>query len=207
MVRTVIWDWNGTLINDVEINFSIINTLLARRRLAPISLETYRRCFRMPIRDFYADIGFGFETEPFETIAREYFILYRDAFPQAGLSAGVREALAYLKGKGVDQYIVSASHRMDLLEQVRLRGIEPFFTRIVGNDDYAVVSKTAKALELRKELPGDREILFIGDMNHDHETAQAIGAACLLYTKGHQYVPESREYTRIDSIEEVKNYV
>jgi phosphoglycolate phosphatase len=207
MVRTVIWDWNGTLINDVEINFSIINTLLTRRGLPRISLGTYRRYFRMPIREFYTDIGFRFEREPFEAIAKEYFFLYRDAFPRAGLSAGVPETLAYLKDKGVDQHIVSASHRKDLLEQVRLRGIEPFFTRIVGNDDYAVVSKTAKALELRKELPDNGAILFIGDMDHDWETARAIGASCLLYTKGHQHVPESPEYIRIDSFEEVKNYV
>jgi phosphoglycolate phosphatase len=48
----VLWDWNGTLLNDVEENICIVNELLAKRSLPGITKETYKRFFRMPIKDF-----------------------------------------------------------------------------------------------------------------------------------------------------------
>jgi phosphoglycolate phosphatase len=206
MLAAVMWDWNGTLLDDVRANFAIVNALLERRSLPAIPFETYRRFFRMPIRDFYADIGFSFEREPFESVAAEYYRRYREAFPQAALTEGAVEALGFFASRGVAQYVVSASHQKDLDEQVRLRGIEKYFERIVGNDDYAVVSKVAKAVALRESLGRVGRILFVGDMSHDFEVARAIGADCALYANGHQAIPESPDYARIERLVDLARF-
>jgi phosphoglycolate phosphatase len=200
------WDWNGTLLDDVRANFAIVNALLERRSLPSISIETYRRFFRMPIRDFYSDIGFSFDHEPFESVAAEYNLRYKEAFPSAALTAGALAALEHFASRGVAQYVVSASHQKDLDEQVRLRGIEKFFARIVGNDDYAVVSKVNKAIALRESLGNVGRILFVGDMNHDFEVARAIGADCALYANGHQAIPESADYARIERLDDLVRF-
>ena len=79
-----------------------------------------------------------------------------------------------------------------------------YFKGIVGNDDFSVASKLMKAKELRKELAADEKILFIGDMYHDYEVAQAIGADCILYGNGHQETRESDKYRIIHAMEEIK---
>ena len=56
----IIWDWNGTLLNDTELSIKCINTLLKRRSLPLLSAEQYREVFGFPIREYYQRIGLDF---------------------------------------------------------------------------------------------------------------------------------------------------
>ena len=76
---------------------------------------------------------------------------------------------------------MSASEQRSLDRQVSEKNISKYFKKIVGNDDYSVVSKIEKAKELRRSLNENEKILFIGDMYHDYEVAEAIGADCIIY--------------------------
>lgn len=201
----VIWDWNGTLLNDVEENIQIVNELLTKRSLPAISREVYKRYFRMPIRDFYLDIGFDFTNESFEEIAKDYNTRYTNRFSSIPLTNGIEDILQYLHDCNIQQYIVSASEQKSLDRQVSEKRLGKYFKKIVGNDDYSVASKMTKAKELRKELAADDRILFIGDMYHDYEVAQAIGADCMLYGNGHQKTGKSEEYRVIHAMEEIKD--
>lgn len=205
MYTIVIWDWNGTLLNDVEENIQIVNELLAIRSLPAISREVYKRYFRMPIRDFYSDIGFDFANESFEEIAKDYNTRYTNRFCSMPLTNDIEDILQYLHDSNIQQYIVSASEQKSLDRQVEEKKLGKYFKKIVGNDDYSVASKLMKAKELRKELAADDSILFIGDMYHDYEVAQAIGADCILYGNGHQETRESAEYRTIYAMEEIKD--
>src|SRR5262245_43055202 len=49
----VIWDWNGTLLNDVTHAIDTINFLLEPRGLPLMSIERYREIFGFPIRRYY----------------------------------------------------------------------------------------------------------------------------------------------------------
>jgi phosphoglycolate phosphatase len=207
MFTTIIWDWNGTLLNDVEINIQIVNTLLEKRNLSQIDKETYRNYFKMPIKNFYKDIGLSFEKETFESIAAEYNRIYINRFSEIKLTDGIIQTLEVIRNRKIDQYIVSASQQKNLDEQVAAKGITQYFKKIVGNDDTAAISKVKKAQMLRKEISNDHKIVFIGDMDHDYEVSQAIGASCILYSNGHQNVAESINCIRIERIEEVLKYL
>jgi phosphoglycolate phosphatase len=203
----VLWDWNGTLLNDVEENICIVNELLTDRSLPVITKETYKRYFRMPIKDFYKDIGFDFSKESFEQIAENYNELYIERFCDMPLTNEIEEVLKYIRDCNISQYIVSASEQKSLDRQVNEKNISKYFKKIVGNDDYSVVSKIEKAKELKKSFGVNEKILVIGDMYHDYEVAQAIGANCVLYSNGHQETKENYEYKVIKKMEEIKGIV
>ena len=186
--KYIIWDWNGTLLDDVGINIEIINILLEERKLPPlISRESYRDLFGFPITDFYKALGFTFHEEPFEAVAREYAFLYDERYPSASLTEGAEELLRRLKHQGIGQLIVSATEQAFLLSQVTYFEIEHLFTDILGTSDIYVRSKVSVA---ERWLCGNSvspdEVLFVGDTVHDKEVADSIGCDCVLIPMGHQ---------------------
>lgn len=203
MYSSIVWDWNGTILNDVEYNLRIVNTLMQDRGMNPINLDVYRAAFKMPIRNFYTYIGFDLEKEDFKKLAAEYNTMYKADFSRIPLTEGIREVLEYFYAKGLSQYIVSASEQKSLDAQVKEKGLEKYFTQIVGNDDYSVVSKTDKARDLKTRIGSSGKILFIGDMDHDYDAAHVMGADCVLYTGGHQRVEEDAGWKIISRMKEL----
>lgn len=73
----IIWDWNGTLLDDVARCMAVINAMLEKRGLPALaSVDAYRSVFGFPVRDYYRRVGFDFGKEAFETLAAEYIELY-----------------------------------------------------------------------------------------------------------------------------------
>lgn len=186
--KYIIWDWNGTLLDDVDINIEIINILLKERSLPSLdSREKYRELFGFPITGFYKALGFTFEEEPFESVAREYAFLYDERYPSASLMQGAEELLRHLKHQGIGQLIVSATEQAFLLSQVTYFEIEHLFTDILGTSDIYVKSKVSVAQGWMKENNvSPDEVLFVGDTVHDKEVADSIGCDCVLIADGHQ---------------------
>ena len=78
MICCVIWDFNGTLLDDVQAGIDSVNTLLVEREIPTVeSVEKYREVFRFPIIDYYRALGFDFDAEPYEIIAHEWVENYR----------------------------------------------------------------------------------------------------------------------------------
>jgi len=65
-VETIIWDWNGTLLNDVDICVESINILLSERGHKPLSKSLYREIFTFPVKAYYELAGFDFTNESFD---------------------------------------------------------------------------------------------------------------------------------------------
>lgn len=189
-MKTILWDWNGTLLDDVDLCVECVNTLLARHGLSAIeSVAEYRKKFRFPVEDYYRDCGFDFSKTPFSELAREYIALYQDASLGCPLVADSLRALERAKARGFAQVILSASHRGNLLAQVATHPIGDYFAAILGIDDVYARSKVELARRwLETEgIPGS-EVVVIGDSLHDFEVARAIGATPVLYANGHQLI-------------------
>jgi hypothetical protein len=58
--KNIIWDWNGTLLNDITICIKSMNILLKERTLPLISEDKYRDIFTFPVRNYYEQLGFDF---------------------------------------------------------------------------------------------------------------------------------------------------
>lgn len=186
--KYIIWDWNGTLLDDVNINIEIINTLLKERGLPLIdSPDKYKNLFCFPIQNFYKELGFTFKDEPFEDVARQYAFMYDEMYPSAEIPYETEELLLTFKQKGITQIIISATEQKFLLKQVTYFELEQYFTDILGTSDIYVRSKVSVAQQWMQEngISPD-EVLFIGDTTHDKEVADSIGCDCILVAKGHQ---------------------
>ena len=183
----VIWDWNGTLLSDVDVNVRTINILLHKRGISQIpSREAYLERFRFPVIDYYRELGFNTDVENFSDIADDYINVYNVEARDAGLYDGTREVLEAVRDMGVRQAIVSAADGGRLRCEVKSRGIDTYFTDIIGKGDNRGDGKIAlgQGFVNSTGVPASK-ILFVGDMEHDAELAAACGCDCLLVARGH----------------------
>lgn len=182
----LLWDWNGTLLDDTVACLDALNLMLTRRGLAPISLAFYRRTFAFPVRDFYSRIGLRLEDEDWDALAREYHETY-NAQPFS-LNAQALAALEAARQAGFRQSIISAL-RQDMLDEATRRfGVRDFFIRICGSDNLNGSSKLDRAKSLLDELRiidgADADYVMIGDSLHDHDVARALGIRSILFSGG-----------------------
>lgn len=182
----VLWDWNGTLLDDTDACVAALNRMLARRGLPSVTLSAYRDTFAFPVRDYYRRIGFRLEEEDWDALAREYHAAYL-AQP-CGLTDGAIAALEAVRARGGRQSIISAL-RQDLLDEAtEAYGVRGYFDRVVGSDNLNGGSKLERARGLLKTLTGagdaPEDIVLIGDALHDAEVARALGIRCVLFSGG-----------------------
>lgn len=127
----VFWDWNGTIIDDLEINFSVINTLLSNRKKDIISLFQYRQAFTFPIKEFYDRVGLPIYGEEYEKLVRDYWALYKSKAKDIPLIGGVLEVLKRLEKNQIKQYVLSASDKRMVFDQMSAYGIGELFEDVI----------------------------------------------------------------------------
>jgi len=183
----IIWDWNGTLLNDLDLCVSSINVLLEKRNLPVLSARKYKEVFSFPVRDYYEAIGFDFGKEDFEVPAMEFIDLYEKGVEKCTLQNGALEILNFLKEKGMRQFVLSAMHQEMLERTLKHNGIFRFFEGVAGLGDHFAVSKVQRGRQLIGQFNIETENTWmIGDTIHDFEVAQELGIRCILVADGHQ---------------------
>ncbi len=183
----IIWDFNGTLLDDIRAGIDAVNDMLSRRGLATIdSVERYRELFCFPIIDYYAKLGFDFEKEDYYTVlAPEWVALYLENYKRSTLNNGAEHTLLALADLGYTQTLLSATEIEMLKGQLRELGLEQQFSEVWGLDNIHAGGKIGTARAWREAHP-DAKALFVGDSVHDWEVASAVGADCVLFCGGHQ---------------------
>ena len=182
----IIWDFNGTLFDDVDAGIASVNKMLCERGLSTISnKDEYREVFKFPIINYYRDLGFDFESEPYEVLAPIWVELYNENSKSSTLCPNALELLEYFKEKNIPQVLLSATERNMLLGQIEELGISGYFEDVLGLDNIHAYSKKDIAIEWLKRRKAIKP-LFIGDTEHDAQVARAVGADCILVAQGHQ---------------------
>jgi phosphoglycolate phosphatase len=185
--KTILWDWNGTLLNDIHICIDAINVLLRERNKTEINEEIYREIFTFPVRDYYIEAGFDFSEEPFEKPALEFIENYEEMVRDSDLFEDVIETLEAFRALGYKQMILSAMHQDLLNELVEKRGIAHFFEHISGIDDHYAAGKVEYGRRLLEKLDSAaNQIILIGDTMHDYEVGSELGIETILVSRGHQ---------------------
>ena len=193
----IIWDWNGTLLDDTEAALKTLNIMITERGGKPIDMRFYLDNFAFPVRPFYDTIGIiAKDEDEWDYIAHEYHEVYLRQ--QKGLNRGAIAALESAKAAGCGQSILSAL-RQDLLEeQTAEYGIAGYFEGVYGSNNLDGASKLDRARELISRLSTQStnpptlnppthqpaSFVLIGDALHDKEVADAIGVPCILCAQG-----------------------
>lgn len=186
-IRHVVWDWNGTLLDDVHVCVGVVNGILQRRGLPGLNLRTYRAKFDFPVERYYARIGLGQSGEPLSRISDEFITEYERRRHECRLRAGVIRTLAELSAAGVQQSVVSAYPQPSLKTALVQFGIRDFFAHVVGNENHLAEGKLAQGrVWLRRTGCASGCGGLIGDTTHDATLAGELGLCAVLVTGGHQ---------------------
>lgn len=185
--KNIIWDWNGTLLDDREICINSINTLLTERGIEPLTNQRYLDIFTFPVKEYYKEAGFDFNKESFEVVAIDFMKYYSDAIPDCPLHASTKEVLNNFKEYGYRQIILSAMEQSQLDNLIQKMRLNIFFEAVYGIDNQLGAGKkeiAVKAISNSKFTPKDTCI--IGDSLHDAEVARYLNTNCVLVAHGHQ---------------------
>lgn len=185
-IRQVLWDWNGTLLDDLTYAIGVRNRTFPAFGLPRIgSVAEYHRQFTFPVRRYYERAGVTDET--FVAVAHAWMAEYVRGFDTVPLHGDAVEALARFAAAGVRQAVLSATRRDMLESQIARFPIRAYFTDVLGLSDIYARSKEAVGLDYlaRCGVPA-ASTLMIGDTLHDAEVARAMGTGCVLVARGHQ---------------------
>lgn len=206
----ILWDWNGTLLDDIDAEVGSLNAMLTRRGRSPVSVDFFRENFAFPARRFYQLVGMDVPDDEWDALAQEYHDTYHSL--SYGLNRDALAALELVKEKGAGQSIISALHQQFLdLEAVRF-GVRPYMEYVYGTDNLDGGSKVARARELlgllRTSTPQRpavdiQHIVLIGDSIHDKEVADSLGIKCILFSGGSHSRARLARFSQVgDSLEE-----
>jgi len=185
----VIWDFNGTLIDDLDLVLRAVNLQLSRRHLTPLSRNGYREVFGFPVSDYYRRIGLDVDGESMAALSDEFFDAYRPGLSRCDLYPGVSDALRAFEHCGVRQFVLSAMEETMLRSVLCHLGIAEYFGAAYGLAHLEGDSKLSRG----RELVADQNIdparaLLIGDTRHDADVATALGMSAALVSTGHQSI-------------------
>lgn len=208
--RHIIWDWNGTLMNDAELCVLIMNNILSKRTMAPISLEDYRDWFDFPLMKYYQRLGFDEERDTFEKISYEFIEQYEVYCLECELHKSTKPILEKLKKRGMSHSILSAYRQEPLNKIVAYYRIASYFIELIGQDNIYAEGKIEKGKAWMERLhfhPG--EVLLVGDTVHDFEVAESIGVDCLLISHGHHSLDKLKRcgVSVIDCLEQMEPHL
>lgn len=187
MKKYIFLDFNGTIIDDVDLCLELLNEILKKQHKPEVTKKTYKNIFTFPVRKYYELAGVDFTIESFESLADWFISTYQPLSLQCKLYPKSIETFVELRSRGYHLVILSASEKHNLMEQCKNFGIDGYFDAILGIDNIHAESKIQIALNfMESQAIIGKDILFIGDTLHDLEVARALHANCMLVTCGHQ---------------------
>lgn len=187
--ENIIWDWNGTLFNDVELCAGIMNDLLKSESLPTISLERYRNIFTFPVEEYYKAAGHTFKKNSFKVLGKRFMDEYEEKISGSILYPGAEPLLQYFYSIDAKQHLLSAYEQVSLERVINKFNIQKYFVNIVGLDNIYAGGKMKLGKMLMNMIRANginESVLLIGDTMHDYEVSEEIGCDCILISDGHQ---------------------
>ncbi|HEX7358448.1 MAG TPA: HAD family hydrolase [Ignavibacteriaceae bacterium] len=208
--KHIIWDWNGTLLNDVDYCKNIINRILVQNKLPELSLKKYREIFTFPVQKYYEAAGLDFSKKSFEVLGKDFIDEYEKKKLSCSLFEKTIDVLSAIHKKGIGQSVLSAYLHDNLVRILDHYNLTKYFNHIIGLDNIYAGSKTHLGLLLvdKLNLPTEK-VLFVGDTLHDYEVAEAMGVNSILIADGHQTKARLNKngILVLDNLFELKNYL
>ena len=182
----VFWDWNGTIIDDMDCSMAAVNSMLEKRKMQLITREQYYEYIDTPIKRFYEHI-FDLDKITMSEIMLDFNYFYTLHLSDNPLMEGAESVLKELDRAGILQIVLSSSSNDMIMPLAKKTGISRYFRYILGSSDSLVNSKTERAKRFITDNGIEpKNCVIIGDTLHDYDTAEAMGCDCILIPKGHQ---------------------
>lgn len=177
MIRNIIFDWSGTLVDDLPAVWRATNHVFTQAGIAELTIDKFRSEFCLPFIRFYERHLPDVSMVQLET-------WFHGAFKEVQYSVvelpHSREFLEFCRTRDVKTLLLSTIHRDHYAVQSKVTGFDEF----IGRAYVEIWDKRAKIHEILEENGlKPEETLFIGDMQHDVETAKHGGIhSCAVLT-------------------------
>ena len=204
---SVIWDWNGTIVDDADLFVDIMNGFLKEKKLPLIDKQKYREFFDFPIIDYYKKLGFSFEKESFESLGKRFIDVYKERRFESFLFDGVVDVFGFLKNHRVSQFVVSAQENGLLSGAVKYYNLSCFFKDFCGVENIFAKGKIEQGLFFKKKyLYNNNKLFVVGDSLYDFDLAKALGGIPVLVSYGHYNKQRllKKNCVVVDSIDELE---
>ena len=183
----IVWDFNGTLMEDAWLCIDVMNEMLSRRGLKTLSPQHYAEIFDFPVEDYYKRAGWDSRMYPFKMLSDEFMAGYHARKLECKLRPEATSVLGQLNNREVPQSIISASQTSMVEELLDHYEITPYFDSVHALDNHHAAGKLEAGLAWIEESSLDPEkVLLVGDTTHDYKVAMAMGVDCVLVYSGHQ---------------------
>lgn len=185
--KNLIWDFNGTIIDDVQLCCDSYNFVLAAYGQPKISLQRLSEIWCLPIRNFFEHFEINNLDQVIEPICAQFHKYYSARWSACKLQPGVESLITWAKSRNMEQAVLSGHPHDYLVEMLKHFQLLSQFLKVRGVDTIVAVDKIQVGKDLLRDLGWKpEETLMLGDSNFDFETAQALGADCCLVARGIQ---------------------
>lgn len=184
MSAHLVWDWNGTLLDDLRLVVDATNAALAAAGGPAVTADEHRRGFRRPVVAYYGQVlGRQLTHEQFALLDAEFHRAYRAGLDTCALAAGAADALAAWAGS---QSLLSMWFHAELVALVTRYGLAARFTRMDGLREPVGGGQKAAHLVAHLAAVGvaGPDTVLVGDSLDDAQAAAMVGARCVLYAGG-----------------------
>ncbi|MFI0720128.1 HAD family hydrolase [Streptomyces sp. NPDC021224] len=187
MSTHLVWDWNGTLLHDIDAVIEATNASFAEIGLPPITLDRYRELYCVPVPRFYERLTGRLPSDAeWEVMDSTFHRHYWRLAESCGLAEGAADLLAARQAAGLTQSLCSLAPHAELVPFVASHGITERFVRVDGRKDASTAGKSEQMVRHISSL-GDidpRRVVVIGDALDDAAAAAHAGVRAVLYTGG-----------------------
>lgn len=208
MITHIFWDYNGTILDDVEVSVKAVNCMLKSRGLPPTDIETYRSTLTLPLDTYYESVGIN--GIPISELSVEFRKYCKQFSNLAHIFDGFTEIIRIAEHNSIKNILFSSLYHNHLIEELKVHNIQEYFTDVIGMTDLNVGSKLSNVKEYIKHNSIDvNKIVFIGDLTTDSDMAKDVGSRCILIPNGHNSKERclSQGVEVYESLEQVKNYI
>jgi phosphoglycolate phosphatase len=184
--ESVIWDWNGTLLDDVVLAVEIVNDLFQEYGAARLTTDQYRDLFDFPVTVYYERAGLDGKLHDFSRISERFSDRFEKEFDRVSLFSEALETLRAVRQSGMRQYLLSGTEHHSLHRMVARSSALQLFDAAHGLQDKQAAGKHVAASVLMEKYqlnPG--KTVMIGDTTHDADVARHLGVDCILLSGGH----------------------
>lgn len=203
MIKNIIFDWSGTLIDDVAFTYSATMKVFEKIGLEKITMEKFKEEFTLPYMDFYKK----FKKNADKRIIDNSFDKELDLINKSKLFPEVKEVLNFLQKRKIKMIILSSYFQESLEREIKDNDLQDFFSDINGS----VHDKTEVIIEImQKNNFKPTETIYVGDMVHDIDTGKKAGVITVIVSCGYQLkqvLLEKNPDFLIKNLEELKNIV
>ncbi|MFI7548538.1 HAD family hydrolase [Verrucosispora sp. WMMD703] len=180
----LVWDWNGTLLNDLSLVVACTNAVFASEGGPSVTPDEHRVRFRRPIADYYAEVlGRAVDDDAFGRLDKIFHDAYRVGLTTCELAHDAVEAMAAWSGS---QSLLSMWFHDELVPTVETYGLTGRFARVDGLRAQVGGDRKAESLARHLDALGvdGRSVVLIGDSLDDADAARSVGGRAVLYTGG-----------------------